>query len=212
MAAEIRYEDVYYLDEWDYPPLHLKTLRRAPITFSRDPRSVIAYLAPGQTVTVVGLGEKLDYVAAQIATGPARGWVDPGALEEPPPGIIEELRQLRARMIAHRELIARHEVALEMTRAEVHASLGRPDRKSRVRSEMGEEEQWLYITYQYLPFYTHYYDETGQLRQLVSYRREPAGHKIITFHGNQVAEIAEEQASKRRAPAVIVVPPLEIVK
>ena len=40
-AAEIRYDDVIYLDEWKQPALHLKALYRTPITFSRDPRSIL---------------------------------------------------------------------------------------------------------------------------------------------------------------------------
>lgn len=191
-AAEIRHDDVLYLDDWKQPPLQLKVLRRAAITFSRDPRSVVAHLAQGQTVHVVGLGERLHYVSARIATGPARGWVEAGALEAPPEELLARLRQRRERMLAHRELIARREVALGMSRDEVRASLGRPDRKSRLRSADGEEEQWLYVTYRYLPHYRQYHDQKGQLRQLVTYRRVPAGHKVITFRDGELVAIAEE--------------------
>src|SRR5271154_7210421 len=82
-AAETRYDDILYLDEWNQPVLHLKALSRIPLTSSRDPNSVIAYLAEGQDVQIVGLGEAQHYVAARIATGPARGWVDARALEAP---------------------------------------------------------------------------------------------------------------------------------
>src|SRR5712691_9153235 len=83
-AAETRYDDVIYLDESKQPALQLKAQYRTPITFSRDPHSVRAYLAQGEVVEVLGLGETQHYVAARIATGAARGWADAKALEAPP--------------------------------------------------------------------------------------------------------------------------------
>src|SRR5882724_12796206 len=94
-AAETRYDDVLYLDEWKQPVLYLRALYRTPIAFSRDPRSVLAYLAPGEAVEVLGLGETQHYVAARIATGAVRGWVDAQALEAPPAGLVEKLRARR---------------------------------------------------------------------------------------------------------------------
>jgi hypothetical protein len=206
-AVEIRYPEVLYLDEPGQPPLKLKTLERTPITFSRDARSTMAYLAKGRTVTVVGFGDAMHYVSTQIATGPARGWVDAAALETPPQELLEKLKKRRDRLLAHREVIARHEVASGMTPDEVLASLGKPERKVRVRSAEGEEEQWLYVTYQYLPQYTQYFDDKGQARQLVYYKRVPSSHKVITFRGGEVAEAADDETRQPAPPGVIVLPP-----
>lgn len=205
-AAEIRYADVLYLDDWKMPALTLKVLRRVPITFSRDQSSVIAYLPKGQSVGVLGFGETRYYADAQIVTGPARGWVDADALESPPEQLLKDLREKRERALAHRELIERHEVALGMTREEVHASLGRPDRKSRVRSAQGEEEQWVYIAYRYLPFYTQFYDSKGELRPLMSYRRVPSGRKVVVFRGGDVVAVTDE-VEEKPPPEMLVVPP-----
>jgi hypothetical protein len=209
-AAEVRYDDVIYLDEWKQPTVHLKTLYRTPITFSRDPRSVLAYLAQGEVVEVVGLGETQHYVAARIATGAARGWVDAQALEAPPVGLVDKLRARREKARAHRELIERHEIAATMTRAEVRASLGKPDRTSRLRTREGEQEQWFYIVYKYLPYYAQSYDGNGQLQQVVSYRREPAGRKVITFQNDEVVEIVEGHEEKAHSPSAVAVPPARI--
>ncbi|HXI82890.1 MAG TPA: hypothetical protein VNL17_02225 [Verrucomicrobiae bacterium] len=206
-AAETRYDDVLYLDEWKQPVLYLRTLYRTPITFSRDPRSVRAYLAPGEAVEVVALGETRHYVAARIATGAARGWVDAQALEAPPVGLVDKLRARREKAQAHRELIERHEVTATMTRAEVRASLGKPDRTTRLRTREGEQERWVYTVYRYLPHYAQSHDGNGQLQQVVSYRREPAGHKVITFQNDEVVEIAEEEKESPRLPPTAVVPP-----
>ena len=207
LGAEIRYANVIYLDESKQPAIHLKTLHRTPITVSRDPSSVLAYLAPGEMVEILGLGETQHYVAARVATGAAKGWVDAEALETPPEELLAKLHARREKAQAHRESIERHEVTLTMTRAEVHASLGKPDRTSRLRTREGEEEQWFYTIYKYLPYYTQSYDGNGQPRQVVSYRREATGHKVITFRNDEAVEIAEEPEEKARPPSAIAVPP-----
>jgi hypothetical protein len=210
-AAEIRYDDVIYLDEWKQPAVHLKALHRTPVTFSRDPRSVLAYLAPGEVVEIVGLGEAQHYVTARIATGTTRGWVDAQALEAPPAELLAKLQALREKAQTHRELIERHEVAVTMTRAEVRTSLGKPDRISQLRTREGAQEQWFYSVYRYQPYYVQSRDVSGQLQQVVSYRREPAGHKVITFQNGEVVKIAEEQEENSRPPSVIFVPPARTV-
>jgi hypothetical protein len=184
----------------------LKVLYRTPLTSTRDPRSVIAHLKEGQTVEVIGLSETRDHVKTRLATGPAQGWVDAGALEFPPTELVARLRERREKEEAHRELVERHEVAAGMTRAEVRASLGKPDRISRIRVEQGDEEQWCYITYRYAPRYVRRYDPAGQLRQVVSYRRERAGQRVVTFRNDEVVEIAEKPMGPSAAPAPRVTP------
>lgn len=206
-AAEVRDADMTYLDEWKQPALYLKTLRRTPITFMRDQDTVLAYLAPGQIVEMVALGETQHYVAARIATGATRGWVDAQALEAPPAGLVATLRARHEKAQAHREMIERHEVAVTMTRAEVRASLGKPERTSRLRVQKGEQEQWFYTVYKYLPHYLQSHDGNGQLQQVVSYRRELAAEKVVTFQNDEVVEITEEQKQNAQPPAVIVASP-----
>ena len=172
-----------------YEPLQLKALRRAPIMQLRDDgRSVVGYLTRGENVTVLELGDAKHFVVAGTALGQVRGWVEAKALEAPPAGPLETVRKQREQAAAHRGLIARHEVAPGMTREEVQASLGKPDRRSR-----GEEkEQWFYVTYRYLPTYAYEPDAKGQSRRAVTYRRLPAGQKVVTFKGNEVETVADE--------------------
>jgi hypothetical protein len=209
-AAEIRYADVIYLDDWNQPPLHLKVMRRTPLLFSRDSLGFIGYLAPGQSVEVTGLGEDLHWVVARVATGPATGWVDASALEPPPAEFLAKLRQRREKTKAHRDVIERHEVTTGMTRLEVRASLGKPGRTVRLQSKLGEEERWLYVTYKYVPHYTQKRNEAGQLRQIVSYQRVPAGHRIVTFREDEVVEVADDQTEESRPPPAIVTPPARV--
>ena len=209
-ATETRYDDVLYLDEWKQPALHLKALSRTPLTSSRNPDSVIAYLAERQPVEIIGLGDTQHYVSARIATGIARGWVDAKALEAPPAELVAKLQARRERKQAHRELIERHEVAATMTRGEVQASLGKPEHISRQHTKEGEEEQWFYTIYKYLPYYVKSPDSDGQFQQVVSYRRETVGHKVITFRNDEVVAIDEQQDEKAHSPSVVASPSIPV--
>ena len=199
-AGEIRNDGVIFLSDMNQPPLHLKALRRTPITASRDSQSVIAYLAPGQSVEIVGLGEIQHEIKARTATGFVDGWVDGKALQAPPAALLAKLKQRRERVKAHQDLIERHEATVGMTRAEVHASLGKPDRKAQVHTKLGDEEQWFYTYYKYTPHYEPHQDERGRSSQKVSYRRVPAGHKIITFQQDEVVEIGDDQPADEKLP------------
>ncbi|MGD0651904.1 MAG: hypothetical protein ABSA97_12350 [Verrucomicrobiia bacterium] len=108
--------------------------------------------------------------------------------------------------IAHRELIARHQVVLAMTREEVRASLGRPDRKSRVRLPAGDHEQWVYETYRYLPAYRYDYSEKGKPRQVVSYKRTLAGRKVVTFRDDEVIALSDKAEEGAQPPAAAGIP------
>jgi outer membrane protein assembly factor BamE (lipoprotein component of BamABCDE complex) len=209
-AAETRFDDVLYLDDGNQAALYLKALHRTPITFSRNSQSVIAYLAEGQPVEVLGLGDEQYYVSARMPTGPLKGWVGTRALEAPPEGLVSRLRASRQQAQAHRESIERHEVTEGMTRAEVRASLGKPDRESRLHTQEGERERWFYTTYTYAPYYAPHQDSKGAPGQLVSYRREPSGHRTVTFQNGAVVEISEER--DERPPSATVRPPNRFVR
>jgi hypothetical protein len=202
-AAEIRYAEVAYLDELGVPPVRLEVLRRTPISLSRDLRSAMAYLPKRQRVRLVGWSRDLFYVEGRIATGPAIGWVSAAAVEKPSLELVAELQRRHARREHHRELIARQEIAVGMTRDEVQASLGKPDRTVTVRTAGGEQEQWIYLTYRYVPQYHQYRDDDGRWRQSISYRRVPTGHRLVVFGGREVVLIednVEAKSTPRGAP------------
>lgn len=205
-GAEIRFNDVLYLDEGQQPAMELKVLRRTPLAFTRDPSSVIAYLAAGQRVQLLGMGDKYHYVLAQIVTGPARGWIEADAIESPPEQMRADLQKRREKMLAHRALIERHEVGLGMTRDEVLASLGKPDRKAYSRTAQGDEDQWYYVTYKYFPQLSYFRDERGELRQSITYRRVPAGQRMIAFRNGEVVEVASDVEERRPPPDSLIIP------
>ncbi len=199
-TAEVRRADMIPLAELKQPPLHLKVSRQASITSLRDSKKVIAQVLPGQTVEVVELGETQYSVKARTATAHAEGWIAADAMEAPPIELQEKLRQRRAQAEERRDLIERHEVAVGMTSAEVRASLGKPDRTTRSRTRLGDEEQWFYVNYKYTPHYVQQQKEAGPFNHTLSYGRVPTGHRIITFRQDQVVEISDDDVVASTPP------------
>jgi hypothetical protein len=201
-AQDVHKQDVISRDELRQAPLKLKALHRTPITRSPEGYGLVAFLAKGQPVTVLEMGETMDHVSAQAPTGPVEGWVDAAAVEAAPPAWLDMMRQQHEQAAVEQDLIDRHEIAPGMTRADVRASLGRPDRTSTVRLPgTGErQEQWVYITYRYLPVYRSSFDENGRLRQVVSYQRMPVGETVVVFRSGQVVTSAQEGGANTTPP------------
>ncbi len=201
-AAEILKQEVVSREEMRQAPLELKALRRTPITLSPEQYGLVAFLARGQSVTVLEMGETMDYISAVSPTGPVEGWVYAGALETPPSAWLDTLRQRREHAAADKDLIDRHEIAPGMTRTEVRISLGRPDRTSTVRlpGSAEQQEQWVYITYRYLPTYRNSDDDNGRQRQVVSYQRTAVGEKVVVFQNGRVVATSEEGGTDAAAP------------
>lgn len=206
LAAEIRFEDVMYLDEIHAKPLPLKVKSRVALTVSRDQSTVMAYLQKDDVVWLIGIGESRHYVEAFIPSGQARGWVDVEAIE----AISEEIRgDVEHRVRKNRrfkELIARKEIDIGMTRGQVEAALGKPtDRKRTVDGEMVEEE-WTYRSYKNLP-QRDLYTVNGRVLERTYYRKVFAGGKTVLMRNDEVVSIREEQTTPEEPVPTISLPP-----
>jgi len=209
-GADIRYADVVYMDDIKVAPLQLKVLTRTPLTFSRDSSSLLGHVPAGQVVTVLGMGSGQYYISTRIATGPARGWIRSDACEAPSEKVMADINQRREQTVKHKELIERHEVAIDMSTDEVRASLGKPDKVTRTVIAEGKEEIWSYVTYRYLPHYNTFRDPYGQWQQTVIYQRQPIGHKTIVCRNGLVFLIEDHEEKRPPPPVTTVVPPVII--
>lgn len=181
--------EVVDLAELKLPAVELAVRQRAPIFATRDGGGARAHLPAGQRVTLLRWSPTRYFVDARAATGPVRGWVAAESVAELPAELAKQLRQRVAAQAEHRELIARQEVAVGMTRAEVIASLGQPDRR--------EADAWRYFTHRYQPHLVQTQDAAGKLRQTVTYRRVPSGQRTVRFHGELVAAVDEEDTGRK---------------
>ncbi len=186
--------EVVDLAELKLPTVELAVRQRAPIFATREAGSARAYLQPGQRVTLLRWSATHYFVAARAATGPVRGWVTAASVADVPVELATQLQRRLAAQAEHRELIARQEVAVGMTRAEVIASLGQPDRRERVATPAGEQEVWRYVTYRYQPHPLTASDSAGNVRQVVTFRRVAVGHRWVRFAGEWVGAVGAEDA------------------
>ncbi|MBI5395584.1 MAG: hypothetical protein HZA91_09845 [Verrucomicrobia bacterium] len=211
-GVENRFSDVFYLDEAGLKPIPLKTLRAVALTFSRDQSTILAPLAAGRGVWLIGYAERRYYVSSVITTGAVRGWVDADALQ---PLTLEQRAELdnkREVFQAQKAAIARHEVLLGMMQAQVTAALGNPTERTRSTTAQGDEEVWSYITYRSEP-YTQTYVVAGQYVTETRYRKVPTGGKHISFRNGLVVGIREgkDPAQPEPPPTVVTTVPVIIV-
>jgi hypothetical protein len=206
-AAEIRYEDVIYLDQVHAKPLPLKVLRDAKLTVSRDQSTLLAYLEAGQTVWLLGFSDTRYYAETIIPSGKARGWVNIEAVERIPDEVRAEIEQLVRAAKRTKELIAKKQIEVGMSKEQVQAALGKPDERSRTVGEDRVEEQWTYRTYKSVPQRDYYYVD-GKMFERAYYTKVLAGGKTVTFRNDEVVSIQDEdKAPQLPAHPVIVAPP-----
>jgi hypothetical protein len=186
--------EVVDLAEWKISSVELTVRQRTPVFATREAGSARAYLAPRQRVTLLQWSESHYYVEGRAATGPVRGWVNAGSVTGLPAELAAELQRRAAAQAEHRELIARQEVAVGMTRAEVLASLGAPQRRETVAAPRGPQEVWFYLTYRYQPHLLPTPDAAGPPRQTVTYRRVAVGRRWVRFEGERVVALGDEEA------------------
>jgi hypothetical protein len=134
-----------------------------------------------------------------------RGWVDADALEPLSLEQRAELDQRSQRRQTNRAAIARHEVLIGMTPAEVIAALGQPTERSRTATADGEEETWSFTAYR-SESYTQTSYVGGFAVTETLYRKVAVGTKQVVFRNGQVVAIRESQNAQQPEPAQVVVP------
>jgi len=201
--AQIRYPDVIYVDDLKEPELRLTVLRSTGLLAAPHAQNEMASLVKGQKVLVLGLGSGVDYVETTIVSGRARGWVDASAIEQPSAELVEHLKKSRERVDALKKAIERHEVMLGMTQNEVQASLGDPTRKVHTLTKDGEADQWVFISYKMVPVTTYISDAWGNQTTATTYQKVSTGQKTITFQGDSVVAVADEQGEQPKLQSEI---------
>ena len=84
-------------------------------------------------------------------------------------------------------LIAKNEVAINMTPEEVAASLGKPAKKTSRLDAEGREEVWEFVRYERVPQSVTGYDAADELVTQHVYVKVPVGKLAVTFANNLVS-------------------------
>ena len=182
-----------------------------PIYYAQDMERYLGTLRTGQPVELQAIRDdgQAYRVRGQAQQGQVAGWVDPKFLV---PLKREFLAALRSNAARHRDvqaLIARNEIAVNMTEDEVIAALGKPSRKATRVDAGGKGEVWEFVRFERVPQQMQNYDQYGRLVLTTVYVKVPAGKLSVTFEENLVTAMEQSEGTLARdARAKIVTAPL----
>ncbi len=210
-GAVIREAGAIYLEDLLPRPIKLQTLADAPIFYHADMKRYLGVLKRGQSVELQAVGDGTYRVRGNAQQGQVAGWVKPAHLTALKREFVENLKQNAARMDEVQALIARNEVAINMTADEVTASLGKPSKESSRLDVGGREDVWEFVRYKRVAQQVTGYDRFGRLVSNVVYVKVPAGTLAVTFGDGLVTALEQSEGSTDRARAKIVSAPFNVV-
>ncbi|TDU66129.1 hypothetical protein EI77_03866 [Prosthecobacter fusiformis] len=187
-------------------PVMLKVLQESPVYTRSTMEQAIGSMAPGTLVKLVGISDNGYRVRGRARHGDVSGWVRQPDLLSPDPNLVPNLKKLHQRQIEVQALIDAKQIALGMTSEEVHASLGKPNRKSSKVSASGREETLEYIVYDRIPQYNTGFDGLGRPVQTVVYIKVETGSMSVNLKGNVVESIEETKGNPLGTGGVKIVP------
>jgi hypothetical protein len=192
-GAVIREEGAIYLEDLLMKPARLATVADTPIFYKNDLGRYLGTLRKGQIVELQAVSDTAYRVRGMAQQGQVAGWVDPKFLNPLKQDFIDGLKQNDARRKEVLALIARNEVAINMTPEEVMQSLGKPAKKSSKLDAKGREDVWEFIRYERVPQETIGRDPVGNLVRTIIYVKVPAGKISVTFSNNLVASLEQSE-------------------
>lgn len=205
-GAVIREAGAIYLEDLVKKPVRLATLAEAPIYYQNDLARYLGTLKKGQFVELQAVGDGAYRVRGRAQQGQVVGWVEPKHLTPLKKEFLDGLRQNAARHEEVAALIAKNEVAINMTPDEVAASLGRPAKKTSRLDAGGREEIWEFVRFERVPQEVTGYDRYGRLVASIVYVKVPAGKLAVTFSNNLVTSLEQTEGTLERHARVKIVP------
>jgi hypothetical protein len=210
-SAVIREPGAIYLEDLVPRPIRLTVAADAPIYYQAGMGRFLGILRKGQQVELqaIGLDEHAYRVRGQAQQGQVAGWVEPKFLAPLKREFLDNLKQNAARQQDVQALIARNEIAINMTPEEVITSLGKPGRKTSRLDANGRQDVWEFVRYERVPQQIQSYDLAGRLVLNTIYVKVPAGKLSVVFERNLVVSMEQSEGSlDRDARVKIVTAPL----
>jgi hypothetical protein len=205
-GAVIREEGAIYLEDLLVKPARLATVADTPIYYHSDLARYLGTLKKGQIIELQAVSDKAYRVRGQAQQGQVAGWVDPKFLNPLKKDFLENLKQNAARLEQVKALIAKNEVAINMTPEEVQQSVGKPTKKTARLDAGGREDVWEFIRYERVPQETVGRDFNGNLVSSVTYVKVPAGTLSVTFANNLVTRLEQTEGSLEKGAQTKIVP------
>jgi hypothetical protein len=190
-----REKGAIYLEDILSKPVKVDVATEAPIYFDSDMGRYLGILKKGQLVELQAITDTMFRVKGMAQQGQVVGWVDPKYLGALKPDFLANLRKAAKRQDEVKALIARKQVAINMTPQEVTASLGKaPKTTSRIDAS-GQHEVWEYINYEDVPQQSTGYDHYGNLVSSTVMVRVPDGTMSVIFDNNLVTAIEQTKGN-----------------
>lgn len=194
-GAVIREEGAIYLEDLLMKPARLATVADAPIFYKNDLGRYLGTLKKGQIVELQAVSDTAYRVRGMAQQGQVAGWVDPKFLNPLKQDFLDGLKQNDARRKEVLALIARNEVAINMTPEEVMQALGKPAKKSSKLDAKGREDVWEFVRYERVPQESLVRDAVGNLVRTIIYVKVPAGKISVTFSNNLVTSLEQSEGT-----------------
>lgn len=188
-------------------PIVLKVQLEAPVYPTSKLQGALGSFAPGTLVTLLAMSDTAYRVRGHARHGDVAGWVRMAEVKSAIPDLNANLKKLYERTMMVEELIHHKQVALGMTSQEVHASMGKPARKSSKITAAGKEERLEYAVYDQVPQTTTGLNAFGQIVQSVIYVRVEVGTLSLSFKDGVVSEINEVKGNPLGGRGAMTVPP-----
>ena len=205
-GAVIREEGSIYLEDLLVKPARLATIADAPIYYHNDLARYLGTLKKGQIVELQAVSDKAYRVRGMAQQGQVAGWVDPKFLNPLKNDFLDNLKQNAARLEQVKALIAKGEVAINMTPEEVQQSLGKPTKKTSHVDASGRADVWEFIRYERIPQETVGRDLNGNFVSTITYIKVPSGKLSVNFANNLVTSLEQTEGSLEKGATAKIVP------
>ena len=205
-GAVVREEGAIYLEDLLTKPVRLATVEDAPIYYKIDLGRYLGTLKKGQIVELQAVSDGAYRVRGVAQQGQVAGWVEPRSLNPLKADFLQNLKQNAARRDEVLALIAKNEVAINMTPEEVMQSLGKPAKKSSRLDAKGREETWEFVKYERVPKEVVGRTPSGELVKTIIYEKIPIGKLAVSFSSNLVSALEQTEGTLDRAAQVRIIP------
>ena len=204
-GAVLREDGAVYLEDFLTRPVKLAVLADTSIFYHNDLARYLGTVRKGEVVELQAVGEKAYRIRGKAQQGQVAGWVAAAALTPLKQDFLDNLRKNAARKTEVDALIAKNEVAVNMTPDEVTRSLGKPSKKTSRLDARGHEEVWEFVRYERVPQEVTGYDRNGRLVSTVTYVKVPSGKLAVTFANSLVSALEQSEGTLDRDARVKIV-------
>jgi SH3-like domain-containing protein len=201
-----------YLEDLAIKPVKLTTIGETPVSTKPVDGRYLGTIRKGSPIELVAILDGQFRVRGQAQQGGVVGWVDQKLVQAVKPEFLASVQKNAKRKAEVDALVAKGEVALNMTPEEVATSLGKAQKKTSKLDATGRKDVWEFIRYTRVPQETTSYDRYGRLVNNIIYVKVAAGKLSVTFDNQLVTALEQSEGTNEVQPPVRLVPaPIAVV-